>query len=144
MARLDSANARIGVLIRRRRIQLGWSQKKLAASLGLSYQQIQKYELGTNRISAGMIWVLSEAMNVDVQYFFQRTLSDAPASDVRSYGGVLAASDREIIELLKSYRAISDHALRIAIRRVVHRFAQSPKSFQSRFFGTERSRVGQS
>jgi len=61
----------IGTRIRQRRTELGITQLQLARLLGLSYQQVQKYETGLNRISAGRLYQISRFLFVDVGYFFK-------------------------------------------------------------------------
>ncbi len=56
--------------MKQRRRQLSWSQEELAEKLGLSFQQVQKYERGANRVSAGRLFQLAEVLDVDVSYFF--------------------------------------------------------------------------
>lgn len=60
----------VGARLRLRRFEAGWSQERLADHLGVSFQQIQKYERGTNRVSASVLFALSQALNVSVDYFF--------------------------------------------------------------------------
>jgi transcriptional regulator with XRE-family HTH domain len=57
--------------LRQRRIALGISQEQLGAELGLTFQQVQKYEKGQNRISAGRLYKLSVILSVSVEYFFE-------------------------------------------------------------------------
>jgi transcriptional regulator with XRE-family HTH domain len=61
----------VGQKLRNRRSLLGMSQDKLATSIGLTFQQLQKYERGTNRISAGRLWMLSRALEVPIDYFYE-------------------------------------------------------------------------
>ncbi len=61
----------VGVRIRMRRLMLDMSQEKLAAGLGLTFQQIQKYEKGSNRIGAGRLHQLAEILQVPVSFFFE-------------------------------------------------------------------------
>ncbi len=49
---------------------MGLSQEKLARSLGVSFQQVQKYEIGINRVSAGRLWDIADTLEVDIGYFF--------------------------------------------------------------------------
>ena len=56
--------------MRERRVALGMSQTMLAERLGLTFQQVQKYERGTNRLSASALWRAGDAVNVPVSYFF--------------------------------------------------------------------------
>ena len=61
----------IGKRIRLRRQNLAYSQDKLGQMIGLTFQQIQKYESGKNRISASRLWELSQILNIPINYFFQ-------------------------------------------------------------------------
>ena len=61
----------VGVRVRDRRTELGMSQEALARKLSLSFQQIQKYEKGTNRISAGRLFVIAQALGAPVAHFFE-------------------------------------------------------------------------
>ena len=61
----------VGRRLRARRSEMGMSQEKLAAALGISFQQVQKYEIGVNRVAAGRLWDMAKALEVDVEYFFE-------------------------------------------------------------------------
>lgn len=61
----------VGIRVRGRRHELGMSQSALADALGMSFQQVQKYERGANRVSASVLWEMSEAMEVPVAYFYE-------------------------------------------------------------------------
>jgi transcriptional regulator with XRE-family HTH domain len=65
----------VGARVRNRRLRLGVSQSALAQTLGLTFQQVQKYERGDNRISASKLYEIARTLKVDVGYFFE----DAPA-----------------------------------------------------------------
>ncbi|GAB4520745.1 MAG: helix-turn-helix domain-containing protein [Amphiplicatus sp.] len=60
----------VGARVRLRRMMLGMSQDKLGEALGLTFQQVQKYEKGVNRIGASRVFELSRILDVPVQYFF--------------------------------------------------------------------------
>ncbi|HTQ13306.1 MAG TPA: helix-turn-helix transcriptional regulator [Rhizomicrobium sp.] len=64
----------VGERVRARRAELGMSQEVLARKLGLSFQQIQKYEKGTNRISAGRLFVIAQALGTPVSRFFEQVI----------------------------------------------------------------------
>ena len=64
-------DAHVGQRVRGRRKEMGLSQEKLAKSLGVSFQQVQKYEIGINRVSAGRLWDISDTLEVDIGYFFE-------------------------------------------------------------------------
>lgn len=61
----------VGRRVRLRRMMQGMSQEELADSLGLTFQQVQKYEKGTNRISASKLHSISQILNVPIPYFFE-------------------------------------------------------------------------
>ena len=61
----------VGNRIRLRRTLLGFSQEKLAAMLGLTFQQVQKYEHGTNRVGASRLWDISNVLNVPINFFYE-------------------------------------------------------------------------
>jgi transcriptional regulator with XRE-family HTH domain len=60
----------VGLRVRARRKSLGLSQDALAKCIGLTFQQVQKYERGANRVSASMLWAIGKALDVPVVYFF--------------------------------------------------------------------------
>lgn len=60
----------VGARVRARRELMGLSQSRLAEALGLTFQQVQKYERGANRISASKLWDIAHTLKVDVAYFF--------------------------------------------------------------------------
>ncbi len=70
----------VGNRVRMRRMLIGMSQEKLGEKLGLTFQQIQKYEKGTNRISASRLYQISQILGVPVQFFFE-DLPQQPGSD---------------------------------------------------------------
>ena len=67
----------VGLRIRMRRKELGVSQERLAESIGLTFQQVQKYERAANRVSASKLWEMSRALNTSISYFYEG-LSDTP------------------------------------------------------------------
>lgn len=67
----DEVDKHVGTLIRRRRLLGGMSQEKLADALGLTFQQVQKYENGTNRVSAGRLQKIADVLGVEVGFFFK-------------------------------------------------------------------------
>src|SRR5579863_2532749 len=66
----DPIDVYVGSRLRERRVSLGMSQTVLADRLGLTFQQVQKYERGANRLSASALWRAGDAVNVPVSYFF--------------------------------------------------------------------------
>jgi transcriptional regulator with XRE-family HTH domain len=110
-------DAVIGERIRRRRIEFGLTQDQLAGRLGLSYQQLQKYERGANRISASRLYRLACCLDVAPSYFYADLTT--PREDLEQ--GV----DRPSLEVARAYAAVHDDRVRRAIagllRAVVER-----------------------
>src|SRR5215218_9264500 len=61
----------VGLRIRMRRKELGISQERLAESIGLTFQQVQKYERAANRVSASKLWEMARALNTSIAYFYE-------------------------------------------------------------------------
>ncbi len=98
----------VGKRVRHRRWMAGMTQQQLAERVGIKFQQIQKYETGTNRVSASRLWDISEALNVPVAFFFEglRGHDGEGAENGRMAGDILA--DKEALELVRSYYAIPE------------------------------------
>ncbi len=69
--RFGDVDDHVGRRVRERRLSLSMSQGKLGNALGISFQQVQKYEIGLNRVAAGRLWDMAKALEVDVGYFFE-------------------------------------------------------------------------
>ena len=69
---------RVGARIRERRIMLGFSQQQLAKAIGVSYQQVHKYECGKNRITVGGLYEIARVLNAPVAYFYEEPGREAP------------------------------------------------------------------
>jgi transcriptional regulator with XRE-family HTH domain len=128
----------VGGRIRLRRALMGLSQERLGDALGLTFQQVQKYERGANRVSASRLYELSGVLDVPVSFFFDgmdsgqpgtRTTGGIPgfAQAQEAFGGapdgaaspaseITLFSRRETIELVRIYYRIEDPAMR---RRVL-------------------------
>ena len=108
----------VGSRVRLRRTLLGMSQEKLARAVGLTFQQIQKYERGANRIGASRLFQFTRVLDVPVSFFFDDMPSDAghgipglaegPAETFEQ-GNV---ARRETLELVRAYYKITDPAVR--------------------------------
>ena len=120
----------VGSRVRMRRMMLGMSQEKLGDALGLTFQQVQKYEKGTNRIGASRLQQISQILQVPVAFFFegapsmpsgtrQDGLHEAPSPAYVS--DFLATSDG--LALTKAFTRISDSKLRRRIVDLVEQIA---------------------
>ena len=120
----------VGSRVRMRRSMLGISQTKLANGLGITFQQVQKYESGTNRVSASRLQHISSFLEVPIPFFFEglprysntsKRTADAPSTTYVS--DFLATSDG--LSLAKAFVQIADAKLRRRIVRLVE--AITPK-----------------
>lgn len=112
----------VGGRVRQRRTLLGFSQEKLADAIGLTFQQVQKYERGANRIGSSRLFDLARVLDVPVAYFFEN-MSATVASRTPSRMRGLAESKpepfeldpmakRETLELVRAYYRIADPQVR--------------------------------
>ena len=112
--RTKRIDAHVGERIRLRRTELGLTQEQLAEALDVSYQQIQKYETGANRVSAGRILEIARKLGVEVGYFFEGVSDDDPGLPL-VHGG----RQRSAIELVRKFGQIKDPEVRAAIAGLV-------------------------
>jgi transcriptional regulator with XRE-family HTH domain len=102
----------VGNRIRVRRLLLGMNQETLASALGLTFQQVQKYEAGANRVSASRLKAISEILDVPIAFFFR----DLPSESARPTAEEQEWHERverpEAIELIRLYYAIADPVVR--------------------------------
>lgn len=121
--RSSPIDVHVGVRIRLRRTLLAMSQGRLGDALGLTFQQVQKYERGVNRVSASRLFDLSRVLDVPISFFFDdmpETLAANSAasqgsvgsSDVQSLFGHDTMSRQETLELVRAYYRVSDPAQR--------------------------------
>jgi len=118
----------VGSRVRMRRMMLGMSQEKLGNALGLTFQQVQKYEKGTNRIGAGRLQQISQSLGVPVAFFFEgapvpageaATATEIPAPNYVS--DFLATADG--LALTRAFMRIKDAKLRHRIVDLVEGIA---------------------
>ncbi len=117
----NPVDVHVGARLRQRRTLLGMNQTKLGSSIGLTFQQVQKYEKGTNRISASRLYALSGTLDVPIEYFFS-DMSTAVAASSSSGGRGRAKkppsyepypmATRETLQLVRAYYKIEDADVR--------------------------------
>ena len=100
-------DAHVGSRVRRRRKLLGMSQTQLGEALGVTFQQVGKYESAVDRISASRLWQLSQVLDVPIPYFFEGLDEAAEASSLNDI-----LSTRETLELVRAYHRITDPEIR--------------------------------
>lgn len=108
----------VGQRMRERRLILGLSQEKLAEACGVSFQQVQKYERGQNRLSASRLFRVAQVLGVPISYFFEDADEAAAGQPMPDISGV-PVDDPEIDELARVYHEISDPNLRRRFREMV-------------------------
>ena len=113
----------VGRRARERRTLEGMSQSAVAAKLGLTFQQLQKYERGHNRISASRLYELAQLFDVPVAYFYDE-MEAGKAAPSRNE----SLTKRETLELVKAYYKITDPAVRDSIRRLTQAMAKLEQS----------------
>ena len=120
----------VGARVRMRRLMVGLSQSKLAESLGVTFQQVQKYEKGANRIGASRLQQLARVLEVPPSFFFE----GAPSSAMPSLGFnedpgntyvVDFLSTSEGLQLNRAFTAIKDPRVRKSVIELVERIANS-------------------
>jgi transcriptional regulator with XRE-family HTH domain len=127
--KINSIDEHVGQRVRARRLMLGMSQEKLAHALHLTFQQVQKYEKGTNRIGASRLAQIAAALGIEVAYFFEG-VSAVPSEKQTSNGKALnpaevneLMSTRQGVELVRSFLKIDSPKIRQAIVTFVHGIA---------------------
>ncbi|MEM7191127.1 MAG: helix-turn-helix transcriptional regulator [Pseudomonadota bacterium] len=95
----------VGQRVRQRRWMVGMTQQQLGNKVGIKFQQIQKYETGTNRISASRLWDIAAALDVPVSFFFEGLDGhiDHPAV---AHGDIM--TDKEALDLVRAYYSIPE------------------------------------
>jgi transcriptional regulator with XRE-family HTH domain len=121
----NAIDKHVGSRVRMRRLMLDFTQAQLADALGLTFQQVQKYEKGTNRISASRLHQLSHILSVPVPFFFEGAprelhlpeLAEGGPTIASDVGAFLATSDG--VALIKAYTRIEHPKVRRAIVALV-------------------------
>jgi transcriptional regulator with XRE-family HTH domain len=119
----------VGHRLRARRTLLGLSQEKVGEAMGLTFQQVQKYERGANRIGASRLWDMSRILNCPISYFFDEIdaqTDGASPRNTKGNGQALSNDDdpliqRETLELVRAYYAINNYQ----VRRRIYDLARS-------------------
>ncbi len=117
----------VGTRVRTRRKLAGMNQTQLADALGLTFQQVQKYEWGKNRIGSSRLYDLARVLDVPIEHFFEDMPADVAASSLaRGRGKVKMPPNfetdpmvkRETLELVRAYYKIEDAGIRKRLREM--------------------------
>ena len=134
----NAVDVHVGKRIRLRRTLLGMSQEQLGTALHITFQQVQKYERGANRVSASRLWDISQIIDVPINYFFEDmsevTVKSSPRKMTSGSGQDIAADDvkdpmarRETLELVRTYYSIEQPHVRRRIADMVKSIATTIK-----------------
>ena len=126
----NEMDVHVGQRIKVRRSLLGLSQEKLAEAVGVTFQQIQKYERGTNRVSAGRLFELSKVLDVPVNFFFEQheKIKGGPAlgmadNDQDGFEHDDIMTRKETTDLLRVYYSVEDPNARKDIMKFIKSMA---------------------
>src|SRR5580692_9610485 len=116
--RPNSADIGLGESIRARRLIAGMSQSDLAGRLGVSFQQIQKYENGTNRVGAGRLPQIAKIFDIPISALFDANAVTSPGES-RGTVPVKLIPDRNTLKLLTAFGGIAHHKIRHSLVELV-------------------------
>jgi transcriptional regulator with XRE-family HTH domain len=125
--RAQDIDARIGSKVRAQRMLLGMSQTELASRVGITFQQIQKYENGANRMGASRLYAIASALGVSPGYFFQDLEQGAGQGPTQSEDDLKVMARRETLEPVRYYSAIQP-SVRSTLLSLFHRMADNERS----------------
>jgi transcriptional regulator with XRE-family HTH domain len=132
----NPVDAHVGSRVRLRRMLLGMSQERLGESMGLTFQQVQKYEKGVNRIGASRLFQISKILDVPVQFFFEEAPYTGDGNAVRgmaepdSEAFILEfLNSREGLELNRAFVKIGDPKVRKSVVDLVRALSGSGSTY---------------
>ncbi len=133
--RADPIDKYVGSRVRVRRLGLGMSQTKLGQAIGVTFQQVQKYENGANRVGASNLYKIAKGLGVDVGFFYDGIPQAAVKGKGKGTRGRRArpaveydpTRSREIIMLMHNYARIAHPRLRKRVFELVKSLAKSPQ-----------------
>jgi transcriptional regulator with XRE-family HTH domain len=126
-------DAYVGSRVRMRRLMLGMSQERLADRIGVTFQQVQKYEKGTNRIGASRLQIIASVLAIPVSFFFQQDNSQPLSTDgIGAFDGLEDLSEfltsKEGLGLNKAFMKITDPSVRQSVLMLVQSLANASPS----------------
>jgi transcriptional regulator with XRE-family HTH domain len=108
----NSVDSHVGSRVRLRRLELGMSQEKLAEQLGITFQQVQKYERGTNRIGASRLHQIALVLQTPITYFFDGASEAVLPAAQEASPLAQALSDPATVRLVRAFASIEDPQLK--------------------------------
>ena len=117
----------VGLRIRMRRKELGISQERLAEAVGLTFQQIQKYERAANRVSASKLWEISQALHTNIAYFYEG-LAEMGADHLPRESMQDFLLTPEGLELAATFPRVASVRLRRKVLELVRALVEDPET----------------
>jgi transcriptional regulator with XRE-family HTH domain len=125
--RPSSIDIRVGQSIRAHRLIAGLSQSDLADKLGVSFQQVQKYEKGVNRVGAGRLLEIARVFNIQINALFEAHAETFADGAVAGRAPVHLISDKSALKLLAAYADITDRGIRRGVSQMVDVIARASR-----------------
>ena len=125
--RPNSADVQVGESIRAHRLIVGMSQSDLARRLGVSFQQVQKYEKGTNRVGAGRLPQIAAIFNIPISALFDANADTSPGERTASAAPVKLIPDKSALRLLTSFAGVKNRAIRHCLIELVDNIAKAER-----------------
>lgn len=132
----SSIDVHVGKRLRQRRTLMGMTQEKLADALEITFQQIQKYERGANRVSAGKLYQISKVLQTNISYFFegvsdtedaQKLIAGLSDNDQENYTPDNIMQRKETLDLLRIYYSVNDEQKRKELFKIIKSMAENLK-----------------
>ena len=130
-------DAHVGNRVRLRRMLMGMSQEKLGDALGLTFQQVQKYEKGVNRIGASRLYMMSRILEVPIQFFYEDYGPDSPDAHGFAEAGGSKNEDQPVldfigspegVQLCRHFAKISDQQVRRRVLDLIRSIAEEQEA----------------
>jgi len=124
----DPIERHVGKRLKMRRLMLGLSQEELGNRVGVTFQQIQKYENGSNRMSSARLFQFANILNVGIEYFFQKLsgedkLGASVFCDDKDEYNPEVSTQKEVLALIRAYTNIKDPEVRKKVLSLIKTLA---------------------
>ena len=116
----------IGVRLKNRRLTLGISQMELADVLGITFQQVQKYEKGKNRINSSRLFHISDVLDIPISYFFQdiEHITNNTRFITTPAAKITNTNNKEVVELVQHFNGIDNHEIKQGLIKLARSMAE--------------------
>ena len=117
---IENFNKHLGNMLKTRRLALGLTQTKVAKAINVTFQQIQKYDTGANRVSAGRLYLIAQELDISPGWFFEGLQDNQVDSDQ-----AFTSSSRFAIDCVRSLTRLKDDRVRSAIQTMIRTLAEA-------------------